>query len=29
LGATLDGVACSLMVASVRLPPVVHALTTH
>jgi hypothetical protein len=29
LGATLDGVACSLTVASVRLPPVVHALTTH
>jgi hypothetical protein len=29
LGATLDGVACSLTVASVRLPPVVHAVTTH
>jgi hypothetical protein len=29
LGATLEGVACSLTVASVRLPPVVHALTTH
>jgi hypothetical protein len=29
LGATLDGVACSLTMASVRLPPVVHALTTH
>jgi len=29
LGATLDGAACSLTVASVRLPPVVHALTTH
>jgi len=28
-GATLDGVACSRTIASVRLPPVVQALTTH
>jgi predicted RecA/RadA family phage recombinase len=29
VGATLDGVAASLTIASVRLPPVVQALTTH
>lgn len=28
-GATLDGVACSRRIASLRLPPVVQALTTH
>jgi hypothetical protein len=28
-GAMLDGVACSRTIASVRLPPVVQALTTH
>jgi hypothetical protein len=28
-GATLDGVACSRMIASVRSPPVVQAVTTH
>jgi hypothetical protein len=29
VGAMLDGVACSRTMASVRLPPVVQALTTH
>jgi len=29
VGPALDGVACSLMVASGRLPPVVQALTSH